>query len=272
MNKIFRNALMLAVAAFGFAACTDEYEYDGAGEWNAAEGYNEVSFAKTSESVTLEEASYSFVVARKDKNGAATVKFTAERNDDNVFQVGDAVFADGDSLTTCTVTFEKAEIGKEYTLSLVVDDPNYSSYYSTANAYQLTIKYLPTISVGTATWNLTAWQKGQQTCDLRMRTDKPNAYVLRGWGAGIFTTSGVDVNINFNKETGEISIPENFTGYTHKSYGPVYLSDLNTWTGTADYPNSWDATTGVATVYMVYYVSAGYFGYGPEAIQLQFNN
>lgn len=271
MNKIFRNSLMLAAVVFGFSACTDEYEYDGAGEWNAAENYQEISFVKTSESVTLEESTYSFAVSRENTEGAISVPFKVEVNTDEVFTVGEAKFADGEKTALCTVDFSKAEVGKSYTLSLLIDDPRYSSYYSPNNAYSLTVKYLPTISVGKATWALSAWQKGVLTCDLRMRTDKPNAYVLRGWGANFFTLNGVDVNINFNKETGELSVPENFTGYVYSSYGEVYLSDLNTYTGTANYPNSWDATTGVATVYMIYYVGAGYFGNGPEALLLEFN-
>lgn len=263
MNKIFRNSLMLAAIVFGFAACTDEYEYDGVGEWNAEENYQEVSFATTNESVTLEESTYEFAVTRKNVAGAVSVPFTIESNTDSVFTVGQANFADGDSVAICKVDFSKAQAGKTYTLALVIDDPRFSSYYSTNNAYNLTVKYLPTVPVGTVIWQYTTMFNSPQMAqhELRRRADSDNIYIIRGWGQGLFTAGGVDLTFTWDRTTNMLTLPENFIGM-HSTYGEMFISDLAYYDGMsyADAPCYYDPAQGIATFAVCYYVGAGYFG------------
>jgi len=62
-----------------------------------------------------------------------------------------------------------------------------------------------------------------------------------------------------------------FTGYTHSTYGDVYVADLATYNGDkaseSDY-GTFDETLGIFTIPTIYYVSAGYFGYGPEYLYI----
>lgn len=92
--------------------------------------------------------------------------------------------------------------------------------------------------------------------------------------AAIFTIGhwfyDVDFSFVWNMEDNTITIPETFTGYTHSSYGPVYVSDLSTYTGSASYLpyNYYDKSSATFHFMTIYYVSAGYFGYGDETFAI----
>lgn len=140
MKKLFKYTLLFAVGAL--VSCTDEYEYDGTGSWDATENYNNVSFVKASEEIELEptaETKYEFQMTRTNTAAEAVVPFVIEENTEDVFSVGEVKFAAGDSVATGVVTFNSAEVGKPYTLKLSVSDPNFVSQYSQGIAYSLTI-------------------------------------------------------------------------------------------------------------------------------------
>ena len=140
MKKLFKYTLLLAFGAL--LSCTDEYEYDGTGAWNATENYSNVAFDKASEEIELEptaETKYTFTMTRQNTASEAIVPFVIEENTDDVFQVGEVKFAAGDSVATGVVSFDNAEVGKPYTLKLAVTDPNFVSDYSKGIVYSLTI-------------------------------------------------------------------------------------------------------------------------------------
>lgn len=140
MKKLFKYTLLLAFGAL--VSCTDEYEYDGTGAWNATENYSNVAFDKASEEIELEptaETKYTFTMTRQNTASEAIVPFVIEENTDDVFQVGEVKFAAGDSVATGVVSFNNAEVGKPYTLKLAVTDPNFVSDYSKGIVYSLTI-------------------------------------------------------------------------------------------------------------------------------------
>lgn len=140
MKKLFKYTLLLAFGAL--VSCTDEYEYDGTGAWNATENYSNVAFDKASEEIELEptaETKYTFTMTRQNTASEAIVPFVIEENTDDVFQVGEVKFAAGDSVATGVVSFDNAEVGKPYTLKLAVTDPNFVSDYSKGIVYSLTV-------------------------------------------------------------------------------------------------------------------------------------
>ena len=65
----------------------------------------------------------------------------------------------------------------------------------------------------------------------------------------------------------DILVEDQEIGYNHPSYGAVLVDDLVDYTGTSDYRKS-SYKNGVFTFNVVYYVSAGIFGYGPETFAL----
>lgn len=68
-------------------------------------------------------------VGRKDRKGEITVPFKIISETPDVFTAGDIKFANGDSLTTVVVNFPNSEVGKNYSFTIKVDDPQYVSYY-----------------------------------------------------------------------------------------------------------------------------------------------
>lgn len=81
---------------------------------------------------------------------------------------------------------------------------------------------------------------------------------------------GIDLIIDYDSTTGLCHIGEGYTGYDHETYGSVYFSDVNTYTGTSDYPSYYNDETGLFELCLVYYVpGVGHFGDGGyEYLQL----
>lgn len=87
---------------------------------------------------------------------------------------------------------------------------------------------------------------------------------------------GINLTIDWNKASGEFSVAQQYSGYTHSSYGLVYVADSYTYwhdfrgqdVTKDNFPCSYDEENGLFTINMAYFVDAGYFGYGNEYIQL----
>lgn len=150
MNKIFKySTLFLAVAAT-FVACKEEDNFT-AGQWNAAADYADVYFPVTSQVIELDptdDTEIKIEVARRNVANQLSVAFDVLNNDDNVFQVGTADFAAGDTTTTITVTFPKAEVGKTYSLRLSTADTRYVSQYSHSVEYNANVTRVKWNDVG----------------------------------------------------------------------------------------------------------------------------
>ena len=60
-----------------------------------------------------------------------------------------------------------------------------------------------------------------------------------------------------------------FTGFVHSSYGNVWVAEADIHFGepTGGH-SSFDPATGLFQLHVVYYVDAGFFGYGYETLQL----
>lgn len=131
----------------------------------------------------------------------------------------------------------------------------------------------------TGTWSYKAWQKGDfpgASVAMRQNTENPNQvqFLIQNWGAGMFTGSGVQARLSGSWDDSEkvyvLSLPETFTGYVSSSYGNVYISDWSLYSNSTwdEYPTMYDPETGLFTVNLVYYVGAGYYGYGAEYLQM----
>lgn len=120
--------------------------------------------------------------------------------------------------------------------------------------------------------------------DLTLTNDGNGTYTIAHWG--------YDVDFKFSMDDdGNIDVPAQYTGYDHSTYGSVYVSDYATYEGVyyanyyygdADdetwqeayeyyhdyfaesYPSYYDAISGTFKFCVIYYVSAGYFGYDYE--------
>jgi len=91
-----------------------------------------------------------------------------------------------------------------------------------------------------------------------------DVYRITHWGYDI------DFTFMLDKETNKVLVPAQFTGYTHSSYGDVYVGETNL-VGKAEWEapdSSYDPETLTFNFSLAYYVDAGYFGYGVETFTL----
>ena len=95
--------------------------------------------------------------------------------------------------------------------------------------------------------------------------DKTRAqFKIENWG------SGVPLIIDYNTVTKNCQVAPQHAAY-HPTYGDVTISDISHWQGSdyyAQFPCHYNPETGQFVLNVVYYVSAGNFGYGSETIQV----
>ena len=70
-----------------------------------------------------------FTVKRLKEDGNITVPVNVTASEEGIFQVSELTFADGQSESNVTVTFDNAQPGTEYTLKLEINDPQYALKY-----------------------------------------------------------------------------------------------------------------------------------------------
>ena len=84
-----------------------------------------------------------FTVKRLKEDGNITVPVNVTASEEGIFQVSELTFADGQSESTITVTFDNAQPGVNYALSLEITDPQYALKYGanpTFISYTVTIE------------------------------------------------------------------------------------------------------------------------------------
>jgi len=91
-----------------------------------------------------------------------------------------------------------------------------------------------------------------------------DAYRITHWGYN------VDFTFVWDKETNAVSVPEQFTGYVHSSYGEVYVAEADDIVKeeNAIGPSYYDPETLTLHFHVAYYVEAGVFGAGDETFTL----
>lgn len=246
-----------------------------------------VSFDATSAtiSVSVNETSATIPVTinRGVIANASTVTFTAEASEEGIFSNdanGSVTFEAGQNKATFNVTAKNLEKDQSYTYTLKLSDAAIETADTITNVKQnkvFTIKvsragdwteWTKWNSTGTATFIYSAWMSGDDPgLPFTYRTSLNNKdkyqFKLEKW------FYGVEVIFDYDASTGYVTCAPQFTGYTHSTYGDVYVSDIGTYKGDAATPadyGKFDEEQGIFTIPLIYYVDAGYFGYGPEQL------
>lgn len=123
---------MIAALLLGAAACTSENLYEkGADE--QTDSYGVYFPTQTSSTVLeldpLEKRNVTYRVSREKYLDAITVPVNVAASEDGIFSVDPIVFKAGEKTAEFTVDFTAAEIGKTYTCTLSIDDPQYVKIY-----------------------------------------------------------------------------------------------------------------------------------------------
>ena len=271
-NKL--TAAMLSVALMaGFASCTETAEYKEPTVPNNAQVYFP-NTASATISLLNEQDSFVVKVRREVAKGELIVPISAASDSADVFTFPEEVVFAADSLTAdVVVKFDFANIipDTDYPVSIKLLGDDTTPYG--ASAVNLVVKYAPWTAwkkFGTGVYTLTQmWGAEVPVEEVYARQSVINP-TKQQYKIVIKTNGGpnLDMIVDCDATTGECAIGEHFTGYNHSSYGPVYVSDLNTYAGKYQATSSFDSKTGLFSLYLIYYVGAGYFGHGYEYLQL----
>ena len=97
---------------------------------------------------------------------------------------------------------------------------------------------------------------------LYQNDDDPTRYRIGDWGYGVGFT------FTYDEATGEVFVDDQPTGYVHASYGDVYVCEIEDYFGDTTRGKSY-YENGVFHFATIYYVSAGYFGFGMETFAVK---
>lgn len=155
--KNFTKYMLIAFAAsLTMTACESEDDFQCGPEDAATKAG--AYFTELSDNVELEPTENtvaSIVLKRQNTQGALSMPVTVSQNQDDVFSVPATVeFADGSDAAVLNVSFEKAEIGTPYTLTIDIPQ-DYVSLYNECPGYishSLTVSRVKWEKLGTCYW------------------------------------------------------------------------------------------------------------------------
>lgn len=136
-----------------------------------------------------------------------------------------------------------------------------------ANFYRGAWRYL-----GTGAYTYTQFVSGiDEGCPIYTRNVNEEGthkqYQVRDWYLGN------PLVIDYDEATDSCWVEPQFTGYVHANYGNVWVAETSLYAASHgqdfnEEHSSFDPATGLFQLHLIYYVDAGYFGYGYETLQL----
>lgn len=225
--------------------------------------------------------SFDVTIARVDTASALNVPLTCTTTDTlGLFTLPASVdFAAGATTATITISYDAEEIINTIGYAAYNDiifslGEEYATPYGNGN-YKVSVgipepwSAWELYATGTYTYSL-FWagdDTGRKVYYREYQLDKTIAqFKVEG------VMYGIDLVIDYNTETGACKVAEHYTAYDHASYGAIFVSDLVNYAPNSfsyeSAPCSFNKETGLFELNLIYYCSAGYFGYGVEEIQL----
>lgn len=164
-----------------------------------------------------------------------------------------------------TINTKKSSFSeKVITLNMTFQNLKGDLVYGTANE---TLSNITWTLVGTGTYLYSQFLEADDPgLELFQRDDMPNLFKIEHWGYD------VDFAFSWDQKTNEVVVADQFMGYTHPSYGDVWVDELSDYAGEEMMPSYFDPETNTFNFGVVYYVSAGNFGYGYETFTLDAEN
>lgn len=145
-----------------------------------------------------------------------------------------------------------------YTLVLWADN----GYRSTVLTGEYTTDGLALELLGTGTYTYTCMlDLADPGYSLYKDPNYENTYKIANWFYGVdftFTWDGDSI----------VKVADQFSGYVDATHGNVNVMEISDYAGQESYPSYYDAETETFYFGIIYYVSAGYFGYGYETFTL----
>ncbi|MBQ2211095.1 MAG: hypothetical protein II404_14240 [Prevotella sp.] len=279
--KINKYFLGLAVAIMGgLTSCNTDVE----GEYYHT-GLDNVSFDVASKalSVPVEQstATIPVVVTRGNVAAAYAAKYEATASAAGIFSDdGNGVVNFEAGQGTATINVKAANLEKEvpytYTLKLSEADIATADTITKSQISTITItvqregdwtEWKKWNSTGTADYYYSGFFFSGDDPDLpflyRQSVTSPNNYQLKvqKWG------NGVELIMNYDSSTGEVYVPETFTGYVHSTYGNIYIADFTNYSAQAP-KGYFDTQKGIIALSVYYYDAEGPWNAGYEYLYI----
>lgn len=281
IKKLCAALFVLPILA-GLSSCSEkEAEYSAAEKLTNAQVYFSNETASQIE-VKKQESSVSIPVMRINTAGALEVPITAKIENAAYAIPSKVTFADGQNTANLVITYnpDNLEYGQEDALTLQIGDASYTTVYGLSTfAGSLYVaepwsEWELYNSAGTCTFTYSQFLSGPDEglgFYVRRNTITPSKMQFMVENC----LYGVDLIFDYDAETGHVTCAPQYVGYTHSTYGQVFVTDdANYWLNIREKPDTkvdygtFDEETGVLEPCLVYYVSAGYFGDGYETIIL----
>lgn len=202
--KLFNKTALFALAGLAFIACSEQNDWTpGVDVTDTNKNYSNVSFERSSKSVECEPedpTTMSIYVVREKTENEETVPIEILANTDDMFQVGECVFAAGEDKAEVVIDFSKAEVGKNYSMKLALTDRNHVSEYTQANTMTVSVvraKWVPIEGKGKLYADII---KGKnESVEIQMRSDDPTCFrIVDPFAPMILRINGVEYK---NSET-----------------------------------------------------------------------
>jgi len=303
LYKKLASALMVLPLLAALTACSDDSDWAPGEALESAQVYFPNTQASGDIKLPTDANTFQVEIDRVNTEGGLTVGLTATQDSTNYFTVPESVtFEDGADKAYIEVGYDGENLyNAERSLTIAIANADYTTPYGdTKYSIEITAPWsdwgLVDINgnyilgkVGTGTYTYEQMWSGddpEREVYFRQNTVDPTQGEFKI--CGIYY--GVDVVFpavwSEDYQIWMITVPETFTGYTHSSYGDVYVTDyVNYWKNVradseaqdlnydpADedngYPNYYNPETGTFALCLVFYVDAGYFGAGYEYCQM----
>ena len=281
IKKLCAALFVLPILA-GLSSCSEkEAEYSAAEKLTNAQVYFSNETASQIE-VKKQESSVTVPVMRINTAGALEVPITAKIENAAYAIPSKVTFADGQNTANLVITYnpDNLEYGQEDALTLQIGDAAYTTAYGLSTfAGSLYVaepwsEWELYNSAGTCTFTYSQFLSGPEEglgFYVRRNTITPSKMQFMVENC----LYGINLILDYDAETGHVTCAPQYIGYTHSSYGQVFVTDdANYWLNIREKPDTkvdygtFDEETGVLEPCLVYYVSAGYFGDGYETIML----
>ena len=261
MKNIFKSVLVM-MAAVSVIACN----VDNIGQTFSTDSSNCASFLqKVISNTELPASTTTFPVAigRSNASGAATVNISSTLPEGVC--PSSVSFAAGESEVMIPLNLTNLEVGTTCTGTITLEGQeefaNTSIKITLAKAYTW-VKY------GTGTYHYNGddcFFEGDDSGLEIWKAEGFDVYYITKWAMG------VDFNFSIGSD-GYLIVKDGPIGYEYPGYGPVRVMDCSNyfkdWDPKADGMGFYDAASKTFYFSVVYYVSAGYFGYGFESFEM----
>lgn len=264
--------LLSGMALTYFTGCSDD-------EWTAGPAADQdcISAAFDKEnvgSIELEDSDpteMTLTVTREKKDAAATVAIKVLANTEDVFSIPESInFAAGEATANLTISFDKAQLKKEYTFEIALDESAVNPYKGNGYA-RYTIQRLKWVTIpGTfkfKDWTFTQYNGGKEYDVEVQRIEGENRYRIidpfkeatEEYSAGTpiegVTVDEPDAKLFFdiNPDNKRVTLYSYFTGYLDKDGCGILGLSTEDQMGVADVDSKYDEAKKLITFNVYYY-------------------